>query len=60
MSIQSLCTIYDSFCEMYIFPLGVFSIYNINLHNLNGNRNVATVSFGVWLLEMGVVILGLL
>ncbi len=34
--------IYVSFCKMYVFPLGVFSIFNFNLRNLKGNGNTAT------------------
>ncbi len=34
--------IYVSFCKIYVFTLGVFSIFNFNLRNLKGNGNAAT------------------
>ncbi len=38
-SIKIFFAIYGSFCEIDVFPLGVFSIFNFNLRNLKGNGN---------------------
>ncbi len=42
-SVKTFFAIYGSFCKMYVFPLGIFSLCNFSLCNLKGNGNAATV-----------------
>ncbi len=42
-SVKTFFAIYGSFCEIAMFPLGVFSIRNFNLHNLKGNVSLVLV-----------------
>ncbi len=37
---KNFFAIYGSFCEIDMFPLGIFSIHTFNLRNLKGNGNI--------------------
>ncbi len=43
-SVKTFLRLYGSFCEIYTFQLGVFSIHNFYLHNLKGNGNAPSVN----------------
>ncbi len=43
-SVKNFFAIYGSFCEIYTFQLGVFSIRNFYLRNLKGNGNAPSVN----------------
>ncbi len=43
-SVKTFLRLYGSFCEIYTFQLGVFSIRNFYLRNLKGNGNAPSVN----------------